>query len=68
MRSQSRYQDANIVVYTLAVADEIEKEEPKSFDEAKRSKDWKHWKNAANDEMDSLERNHTWDLTERPKD
>lgn len=28
----------------------------------------KHWNNAANDEMDSLERNHTWDLIEKPKD
>ena len=68
VRPPSRYKDANLVAYALAVADDIEKEEPKSFEEAKRSKDWKHWKSPADDEMDSLEGNYTWDLIERPKD
>ena len=67
VRPPSRYEDANLVAYALAVADDIEKEEPKSFEEAKKSKDWKHWNNAADEEMDSLNRNHTWDLIERPK-
>ena len=68
VRPPSRYEDANLVADALAVAEEIEKQEPKYFKEAMSSKDWKHWKNDANDEMDSLERNHTWDLIERPKD
>ena len=68
MRPPSRYEDANLVAYTLVVAYEIEKEKPKSFEKAKRSKDWKHWKNDVNEEIDSLERNHTWDLIERSED
>lgn len=68
MRPPLRYKDANLVAYALAVADEIEKDEPKSFKEAMRSKDRKFWSNAADDEIDSLKRNHTWDLIEKPKD
>ena len=68
VRPPSRYEDTNLVAYALAVADEIEKDEPKSFKEAMRSKDRKFWSNAADDEIDSLKRNHTWDLIEKPKD
>lgn len=55
------------MAYALASAKEIEQEEPRSFAEAKQSKDWDIWNGSMGEEMTSLEENHTWDLTERPK-
>ena len=66
MRPPSRYEDADLVSYALVVADDIEKEEPKSFEDSKKGKDWKHWNIASNEEIDSLKRNHTWVLIKRP--
>lgn len=67
IRPPSRYEDANLVAYALSVADDIEKEELKSYQEGQRSRDKRLWNNASDDEMDSLRRNHTWDLIEKPK-
>lgn len=43
-------------------------EEPKSYKEAVHSRNWKLWKGASDDEMESLEKNHTWDYAKRLKD
>jgi hypothetical protein len=39
--------------------------EPKSFKEARKSKDWTK---EMNEELDQIERNQTWELVPRPKD
>ena len=51
----------------MAAADDIEIEEPKTFSEAMTSKKQKLWKNGADEEMDSLQRNRTWILIEKPE-
>lgn len=33
-----------------------------------RLKDWKLWRGASDEKMEYLEKNHTWDYTERPKE
>nr|GFB23247.1 zinc finger, CCHC-type [Tanacetum cinerariifolium] len=41
-------------------------DDPKTFDEAMKSQDVAFWKEAINDEMDSIMRNNTWVLTYLP--
>nr|GEY44482.1 zinc finger, CCHC-type [Tanacetum cinerariifolium] len=43
-----------------------EKDDPKTFDEAMTSHDVAFWKEAINDEMDSIMGNNTWVLTDLP--
>jgi hypothetical protein len=50
----------------IAMAD-AEGIEPRDIREARRRPDWKRWEEAMEDEMQRLEKNHTWDLVERPK-
>lgn len=40
--------------------------EPKSYEEAISSSESTHWKNAMDDEYNSLLQNHTWDLVQEP--
>ncbi|GJY82139.1 zinc finger, CCHC-type containing protein, partial [Tanacetum coccineum] len=42
------------------------KDDPKTFDEAMKSQDVAFWKEAINDEMDSIMGNHTWVLADLP--
>ena len=67
IRPPSRYEDTDFAAYALAASEEIEIDEPKSFKEAMMSKKSKFWKNAAGDEMDSLQRAGTWILIEKPE-
>ena len=67
IKPPSRFEDEDFVAYALAAADEIEIEEPKTFMEAMSSRKQKQWKNGADEEMDSLKRNHTWILIEKPE-
>ncbi|GJR03430.1 zinc finger, CCHC-type containing protein [Tanacetum coccineum] len=49
------------------VPEEVTKEgDPKTFDEAMKSQDVAFWKEAINDEMDSIIGNNTWALTDLP--
>ena len=41
--------------------------EPKSIKQAMQSKDQEQWMNAAKDEIQSLEENHTYDIVDRPE-
>ena len=68
IRPPSKFEDADYLAYALASAEDIEIEEPKSYKEAMNSKDWKKWNTASDEEMESLEKNHTWDYVQRPKD
>ena len=67
IKPPSRFEDEDFVAYALAAADEIEIEEPKTFMEAMSSRKRKQWKNGADEEVDSLKRNHTWILIEKPE-
>lgn len=64
----SRFTDESEVAFALSVAAVIDAEEPRNFEEAMRSKDWKKWSAGMDDEMSSLEKNKTWALTDLPKD
>ena len=46
----------------------LDQDEPKSMNEAINSKNSKYWKEAAENEYQSLLKNNTWELVERPKE
>jgi len=57
------------VAYALSVAEEIEGvAEPSNYSEAITSADCNNWLTAMQDEMESLEKNGTWDLVKLSKD
>ena len=57
------------VDYVLSVAEEIEGvAEPSNYSEAIISANCNNWLTAMQDEMESLEKNGTWDLVKLPKD
>ena len=66
VRPSSRYSDAEYLFYCLMVAEEIEYSEPSSYEETVESKDWEKWMQVMIDEIDSLLKNGTWVLVERP--
>lgn len=49
------------------VAEDGDLVEPSDYKSAMRDPHRKQWKLASDDEMDSLQRNHTWDLVKKPK-
>ncbi|CAA7055049.1 unnamed protein product [Microthlaspi erraticum] len=67
-RPPSMFEGTDFVAYALASAEAIELDEPRTYFEALKSKDGKRWVSASDEEMDSLRRNYTWILVERPKD
>ncbi|RVW85315.1 Retrovirus-related Pol polyprotein from transposon TNT 1-94 [Vitis vinifera] len=73
IRRPMRYVDcvsANItnpVAFALAVAEEIGREEPRSYKEAMEIKDSKKWLSSMDDEMASLRKNQTWELVPLPE-
>ncbi|WVZ52949.1 hypothetical protein U9M48_003947 [Paspalum notatum var. saurae] len=57
------------IAYALSVAEEIEgNTEPSNYSEAITSADCNNWMTAMQDEMESLEKNGTWDLVKLPID
>ena len=60
------FESEDFVAYALMCADVIVAEEPRSLAEAKWSKDWDKWNASMKEEKDSLDKNHTWDIVERP--
>ncbi|GJU39262.1 retrovirus-related pol polyprotein from transposon TNT 1-94 [Tanacetum coccineum] len=54
--------DTKEVIFSINIDDD-----PKTFSEAVSSRDNPLWKEAINDEMDSIFGNQTWDLAELPK-
>lgn len=67
IKPPSKFEDRDFVAYTLASSEDIEVEESKSFQEAMKSKEWKLWNGAADEEMIFLDKNNTWEYVERPK-
>ncbi|XP_060670853.1 uncharacterized protein LOC132800700 [Ziziphus jujuba] len=61
-----RYGFADCIAYALKVAEEMDSE-PNTFEEALASKDLVKWKAAMDEEIDSLHRNQTWKLVDKPK-
>src|SRR4051812_6217014 len=62
-------EECNIVSFALSVAEEIEgNSEPSSYSEAIISGDSNKWMTAMHDEMESLEKNGTWDLVRLPRE
>ncbi|GJV93371.1 retrotransposon protein, putative, ty1-copia subclass [Tanacetum coccineum] len=61
--------EANVVAYALNIADEIEgTTEPSTCTEAITSDDCNKWITAMHEEMESLEKNGTWELAKLPKE
>lgn len=67
IKPPSKFEDRDFVAYALASSEDIEVEESKSFQEAMKSKEWKLWNGAEDEEMISLDKNNTWEYVERPK-
>nr|CAD40363.2 OSJNBa0093P23.9 [Oryza sativa Japonica Group] len=66
---QRYIEEANIVAYALSVTEEIEgNAEPSTYSEAIVSDDCNRWITTMHDEMESLEKNHTWELVKLPKE
>lgn len=63
----SKYDDFDVVAYALSAASDIEVDEPRSYQEAMRSKDRDLWDAASKDEIVSLDKNETWVLVNRPE-
>nr|GFB17973.1 retrovirus-related Pol polyprotein from transposon TNT 1-94 [Tanacetum cinerariifolium] len=59
--------DIDYVAYALAVGDDIRSDDSKTYKEAVASKDAENWIIAMNEEMQSFEKNKTWDLVTLPK-
>ena len=59
--------DIGSVAYALAVGENIGTDGPRSYKEAVASKEGSSWLMAMNEEMQSLEKNETWDLVPLPK-
>ncbi|MCI46550.1 copia LTR rider, partial [Trifolium medium] len=55
----NRYGYADLICYALNAAEEVQDLEPNNFREALESNDSKDWLKAMNEEMLSLEKNHT---------
>ena len=51
IKPPSKFGDTDLVAYALASSEAIEIEEPKSYQEARRSKDWGLWNGAMSEEM-----------------
>jgi len=62
-----RYSYANLICYASNVAEELQNSKPKNFREALESNESKDWLKAMNEEIFSLEKNHTWKLVSLPK-
>lgn len=55
-----------MTAYALIAADLVNNKEPKSYKEAMRSKDHTKWRLTMEEEMESLYKNKTWTLVEKP--
>lgn len=60
-------EDGDFVAYALVTAEDLEIEEPKTYAEAMRNRERKHWDNAVKEEMESHRKNMTWDQWRRQR-
>ncbi|KAH9679832.1 hypothetical protein KPL71_026291 [Citrus sinensis] len=66
IRPPKRYAVADLIAYALTVAQELNDDEPMTYQEAIRGKNKLEWKRAMDEEMTSLMKNKTWELIEKP--
>ncbi|CAA7052966.1 unnamed protein product [Microthlaspi erraticum] len=67
IKPPSRFDDQDVAAYALNVFQRMNAEEPQTYEEAIRCKDRLKWIAATNEEMESLLKNHTWKLIQRPE-
>ena len=58
---------AEMVAYALSTAEDIEADEPVTYREAMACTEASKWSIAMEEEIESLDKNHTWELVELPK-
>ncbi|XP_052185243.1 uncharacterized protein LOC127796879 [Diospyros lotus] len=68
IKPPTRYAHADIIAYALNIGDSIEHEEPVSYQEACSSNYKTNWLKAIKEEMESLQKNKTWIVVNKPKD
>ena len=66
-RPPKRYGYSDLVSYALISASEVIRDEPLTYEEAVSSKDSFKWVEAMKFEINSLKKNETWSLVERPQ-
>ncbi|KAG7563868.1 Integrase catalytic core [Arabidopsis suecica] len=64
----ARFTEESGVAFALVVVESLSLEEPQGYYEAVNDKDGDKWKGATEEEMDSLVKNGTWDLVDKPLD
>ena len=64
IKTPARFAQADLTAYAFSIAESIDKEEPRTFQEACASKDKAHWLKAMKEEMSSLQRNNTWKVVD----
>lgn len=67
IRPPAGYAQADVTSFALNIAEVIHEIEPRSYKEVLKSNQKQKWIKAMNEEMDSLNKNQTWDLVPRPK-
>lgn len=67
IKPPERYEGGNLIAYALHSAKDLETNKPKTYAEAVSSPLAAEWKKAMNEEMQSLLKNKTWVLVNRPK-
>lgn len=67
IRPPKRYAEADMVFYALSIAEQVEHAEPTSYKEAMKNKDIDKWEMAMKEELDSLLKNNTWELVNKPQ-
>ncbi|KAH9706020.1 Integrase catalytic domain-containing protein [Citrus sinensis] len=66
IRPPKRYAVADLIAYVLTAAQELNDDEPRTYQEAITGKNKLEWKRAMDEEMASLMKNKTWELIEKP--
>lgn len=67
IRPPQRYAHADLVSATFNAKETIELQEPSSYREAITSTESAQWSIAMSEEIESLHKNHTWELVKPPK-
>ncbi|KAH9671115.1 hypothetical protein KPL70_017228 [Citrus sinensis] len=66
IRPLKRYAHADLIAFALTSAHELDTDEPRTYSEAVKGNESGKWKAAMDEEMQSLFKNHTWTLIEKP--
>lgn len=66
-KPRKRYGFADLVSYALTSASEVVGDEPQTYEKAIATKDSSNWIEAMESEINSVRKNQTWTLVDRPK-